>query len=160
MPKVPQYILTEEQANLLKATLQSLQEDVSFLEKTTGKILIKADQEKCEDLIRFCHDIFQSLRLIPIYTRNIEKMIALDITGKLNAYAEKTNTLLNGLLCIAEQAFSVDNKHDPENLHAIISQLVSQEEYLNFGVTSDITKMRMVAVKLDQTFLKLKSVLN
>lgn len=159
MSKAPQYVLTAEQAIQLKSILQTMHEDVSFIEKSTGKILIKADQEKCEPLISFCHDIFQSLRLIPIYVRNIEKMIALGVTGDLNAYAEKTNTLLHGLLSISEQSFSVENKEDPENLHAIITHLISREDYLRLGVATEVTPIKIVSIKLSQTFFKLREIL-
>lgn len=160
MTKAPQYVLTGEQAIQLKDILQTMHEDVSFIEKATGKILIEADREKCEPLIHFCHDIFQALRLIPIYVRNIEKMTTLGITGDLNAYAEKTNTLLYGLLSISEQSFSVENKEDPENLHVILVKLISRDDYLNLDVATEVTAIKIVAIKLDQTFLKLKEILS
>lgn len=160
MTKTPQYVLNRDKVTRLKEILHTMQEDIAFIEKAIGAILIKADAEKSQPLIDFGHNALQSLRLIPIYARNIEKMITPETTGDLTAYAEKTNTLIHGLLSITEQSFSTDQTNDPENLNLIITELVSREDYLQLGSKAEVIKIRIVAIKLSQTFLVLKDLLS
>lgn len=153
--------LTSQQLKALKATLATILEDVSVIEKVIGPLLLEANRTKSVPVIIFCHDVLQSLRLIPIYARNILKILPEPGTSP-NPIEEGVTVLLQGFLGVTKESLirPRPNYGQTENLFNIMSEFCNLKEYPELGVSAQIAKINIRAVKLHHLAISLRQILD
>lgn len=146
---VPQQ-LTSTQLENLKNSITILNEDISAIEHIIVPMLNNASKENNAPVIGFCHDVLQSLRLIPIYTRNILNGLPSSQSGEA-IIEDRIQVLLSGLsVTIDDSIIHENNEGNPENLPVIIHQFCTQEDYFSYGVEVEVTKIHILSIKLNQ----------
>jgi hypothetical protein len=153
--------LSDQQIKALQSIIFTMTEDISVIEKIVGRLILEADQKKLIPVITFCHDVLQSLHLIPIYARNIIKKLPDSVGGNV-IIEDNAIILLQGLLSITKESLirPKSKNGDPENLFAIMSVLCLHQDYSAFGIEQEVARIHIRAVKLHQLAISLRQVLD
>lgn len=152
--------LNQHQLITLRNALTDLLQDLSSIEKTTGMLLIDASKENQEQVIDFCHDVLQSLRLIPIYARNILKMLPEQADGDIQL-PENVAILISGLIAAADESLSKPRGIvSPENIWEILGQLIKRPESHHLKIARQTSFIAMKAKKMQDSFHSIQQILN
>ena len=153
--------LNRKQLQALKATLETINTDIRVIEKVIGPLFMEANRKRILPIINFCHDVLQSLRLTPIYVRNILKKLPETVENK-SVIEDDVRILIQGLLVTLHETVTRHKSAyvSPENLFEIMRTFCRQPDYSTFGIEEEIAKINIRAVKLNRLEISLRQVLD